>query len=165
MKRVGLENELESLSQFGLVSTDQEILTGEQPGEAITLSKPLTVIWSKGGERGKKCIWDKNLLWHRVLSEPWWSWRNWGKLNNQKYLTHLGKEQVAQVVNESWKEQQVLKVVNMYIRTYVLQTGHHAVLWKPQHARSASIEIKRASSSQVLLLKQTVSLSRAEAVL
>lgn len=53
----------------------------------------------------------------------------------------------------------------MYIRTYVLQTGHHAVLWKPQHARSASIEIKRASSSQVLLLKQTVSLSRAEAVL
>lgn len=45
MKRVGLEKELESLSQFGLVSTDQGMLTGEQPGEATTLSKPLTVIY------------------------------------------------------------------------------------------------------------------------
>lgn len=53
MKRVELEKELESLSQFGLVSTDQGMLTGEQPGEATTLSKPLTVISSKGGERGK----------------------------------------------------------------------------------------------------------------
>lgn len=43
------------LSLFGLVATDQEMQTAGQPGEAITLSEPLTLIWSKDGERvGKK---------------------------------------------------------------------------------------------------------------
>lgn len=43
-----------SLSHLGAVSTDQELQTAGQPGEAITLSEPLTLIWSKAGERGKK---------------------------------------------------------------------------------------------------------------
>lgn len=45
---------MRSLSQFGPVSTDQELQTAGQPGEAITLSEPLTLIWSKAGERGEK---------------------------------------------------------------------------------------------------------------
>lgn len=37
-----------SLSHFGLVATDQEMQTAGQPGEAMTLSELLTLIWSKG---------------------------------------------------------------------------------------------------------------------
>lgn len=53
---------MRSLSHFGPVSTDQEMQTARQPEEAMTLSEPLTLIWSKGGERkgGDTCTWKMN---------------------------------------------------------------------------------------------------------
>lgn len=84
------------LFHFGPVSADQEMQTAGQPGEAITLSEALTLIWSKDAERLEKrntYTWKMKspvtrgmFKFQAAMLTPSNATRNWGRgqFNNRK---------------------------------------------------------------------------------